>query len=87
MTNIKYPYLYAWDRMMGSNTGWSKVMQQEAEKDKAPKDAIYKSVDGVWATYGEIKSLDTKRTIWHKVLNLGFDAGPEPTEGDFLDGN
>lgn len=53
----KYPYVYAWGRLMGSFHYYIEQQLEAAVKDKAPENAIYKKDDGTWATTeGLIKS-------------------------------
>jgi hypothetical protein len=58
-----YPYLRAWDRMMGSSGWWCEENLSRARKEKAPQDAIYKSHVGKWHTYENIQRPDIKNFI------------------------
>lgn len=60
---IKYKYLWAWDRMMRSTYGWSERKQLEAKEDNAPEDAVYKDTDGNWHRFRDVKSEETKKIV------------------------
>jgi len=77
---IKYPFLWAWDRKMGSYHSWSERMQREAEQSNAPADCIYRK-DGNWVTYRNLELYEVKHDVWQRVKELGYDAGPEPKDG------
>lgn len=59
---MDYKYIRAWGIMMGSFEYYINGEIQKAKDDNAPTDAIYKK-DGVWATFSEIKSEDTKKRV------------------------
>lgn len=60
---IKYKYLRAWDMMMHSSQGWMDQRQIIAESENAPLNAIYRETTGVWHTFDEIVSDDTKKIV------------------------
>jgi hypothetical protein len=60
---VQYPYLLAWDIMMGSYQYWKEMSQERAAEENAPKTAIYRNVQSSWVTYEEIKSPITKKRI------------------------
>jgi hypothetical protein len=61
-TKVQFPYLLAWDIMMGSYRYWRELNQARAAEDNAPATAIYRDAIG-WRTYEEIPSPDTKALI------------------------
>lgn len=61
-TKVQYPYLLAWDIMMGSYQYWKEMQQERAANENAPTTAIYRDGAG-WRTYEEISSPDTKARI------------------------
>lgn len=71
---IKYPYLYAWDRMMGSFHYYIKENQERAEREGAPTDAIYRAATG-WVTTREITSEETMQRL-QKIHDQYF---PDPS--------
>jgi hypothetical protein len=56
---MKYKHLYCWDRMMHSTYSWSEMVQEYAEHDDAPLDAIYYKKDGI-----------TQKRIWHRYVDI-----------------
>lgn len=66
----KFRHLAAWDHMMGSSNSWREMMQERAEADGAPIDAIYRKDDGSWATFGDTRSENTKHIIERILANL-----------------
>jgi len=88
MARLKYPFLYAWDRKLASNMEWSSYGQDLAEKHNAPLDALYfKTGEEVpeWTTYSSLERFEVKHEMWKRVTDMGYDAGPEPTEADFME--
>lgn len=86
MARLKYPFLWAWDRKLASNMEWSAYGQELAEKHNAPLDVLYFKVEDevpTWTTYSGLERFEVKHEMWQRVTNMGYDAGPEPTEDDF----
>lgn len=67
---IKYKYLWAWDRMMRSDYGWSKRLQGLAEQEKAPIDCIYRDITGKWHRFRDIKTEETKQLVQRLVDDI-----------------
>lgn len=82
---LKYPFVYAWDRMLGSYEEWSEREQERAEKESAPLDAVYRDSDGKWVSFKNVQSFRTKRRIWNWLNTHGYsdEAGPRPESKDF----
>lgn len=55
--------------MLGSMRYYIDDQVNQARKDKAPQDAIYKRDNGTWARLRDIKDLD-KRTDLRQFLDL-----------------
>tara|TARA_R110002020_G_scaffold52296_5_gene147131 strand:+ start:160 stop:414 length:255 start_codon:yes stop_codon:yes gene_type:complete len=53
----KYPYIYGWGRMMGSQGWYIKNQLLLAKEDNAPSDAIYRNDDGTWSVLSEVVSV------------------------------
>jgi len=47
---LKHKYVYAWGRYMDSMDYYIQDQLDEAEKDNAPANAIFKRKEGDWAT-------------------------------------
>lgn len=62
-----YPFLRAWNRMMGSNADWSAARVALARRENAPADAIYLNHDGQWERYANISSFMT-RSVLDRIL-------------------
>lgn len=60
---VQYPYLLAWDIMMGSYQGWKELMQETAAKENAPATAVYRNSANNWQTYENISRQETKDRI------------------------
>lgn len=60
---IKYKYLWAWDRMMHSCYEWSRQRQLEAKEDNAPDDVVYKDTSGKWHRFKDVESENTKKRV------------------------
>ena len=73
---LDYPYLRAWDQMMGSSLTWTRMQLANARADNAPNDAIYeRSQSGggrthQWETYRDITNIDTKAVMNRILLGL-----------------
>ena len=63
---MKYPYIYAWGTFLGSKLSYIKGQQALAERENAPKDAIFKRHKRGWATFGKLSSY-TKQMIKESV--------------------
>jgi hypothetical protein len=88
---IKYPFLYAWDRQMGSLAYWIQEQQLAAKTEDAPKDAIYKRDGNTWVRWSEISNYNVKYRVWCEVQRLKmigsleetFELPPKPELSDF----
>jgi hypothetical protein len=70
MSDVKdYIYLRAWNRMMGSASYYSQQKLEEARKDNAPAEAIYKNMDGTWETFDKITNVNTRALIQEMIEN------------------
>lgn len=58
---MKYKHLYTWDTMMGSKDWYKKDMQELAEREGAPIDAVCKDSDGKWFCASQ---LDPSHHFW-----------------------
>jgi hypothetical protein len=58
----EYLYILAWGKMLGSNSSYIKMLQEDAAEDNAPLDAIYKA-DGRWKTFDGVTNEETKSLI------------------------
>ena len=52
---VKFFHLLAWDEMMRSHPYWMRMMQEKAEKENAPKDAIWCDSKGKWHRASELE--------------------------------
>lgn len=59
----RYPYIYAWGRMMGSRQYYVFDQIMDAIVENAPLDAVYKKDDGTWATFREVTNPSTRKHI------------------------
>ena len=61
----EYPYVQAWGMMMGSKLQDIAAEAMKAKKERAPRDAVYKSAGGdqQWRTVEDITSEDTKKRV------------------------
>jgi hypothetical protein len=65
----KYRHIVAWGRFMGSYSYYVEAELLRAEKDNAPKDAMYKK-DHVWVTYEQSTNMASgTRTRMEELLN------------------
>lgn len=64
MTEIDYPYMRAFGKMIGWSTIYLNQMLKQAKKDKAPQTALHKRATGTWCTLEEC-NMDVKRAIRH----------------------
>jgi len=46
----KYPYVYAWGKLMGSYNYYIENQMELAEKENAPKNATFRKDNGGWNT-------------------------------------
>ena len=60
---MKYKYIWAWGKLLGSYPYYMENEAEKAEREKAPETAIYRKDDGTWATFEDIKSDVTKRSL------------------------
>lgn len=67
---IKYKYLWAWDRIMHAGEHWMISNQMRATKEKAPADAIYRDVNGKWHRFTEISSQNTAYRVLRIVEDM-----------------
>lgn len=68
---VEYKYLMAWDMMMHSDDFWKQRMQRLAKEENAPKNAIYRDVNGKWHTFDDVTAEDTKKYINALVKQIG----------------
>jgi hypothetical protein len=66
---MDYIAIRRWGIMLGSMRYYIDDQVNQARKDKAPQDAIYKRDNGTWARLRDIKDLD-KRTDLRQFLDL-----------------
>lgn len=62
LANSKYPYIRAWGQLMGSTQEYVNGQIEQAQKDGAPSDAIYKTLSK-WSTFAEVTNIDTRHRI------------------------
>ena len=62
---IKYQYRYirAWGIMMHSYEYYIRDQIELARKDKAPEDAIFKDIDGVWYCYSNMDDSNPHKDV------------------------
>ena len=61
---MKYKYIHAWGKMMGSFPYYINNQVAKAIEENAPETAIFRSsYDGTWATFEGIENKDTKLRI------------------------
>jgi hypothetical protein len=69
MDNDKdYPYIRKWDRMMGSDGGYTTMQLKLARETNAPQNAIYRKGarspgSALWATTDDITSEDVRKDL------------------------
>ena len=56
----KYRHIVAWGKLLGSYPYYIEMQVDEAIKDNAPANAIYKAQDGTWHTYEGITNPDSR---------------------------
>jgi hypothetical protein len=71
----RFVHLKAWDQYMGAAPYWIRAMQERAEKDGAPEDAIYKDSSGRWVGFGEVTSGSTRMLIEKRVAQIKEEEG------------
>jgi hypothetical protein len=59
----EYRHIRAWGRMMGSRDYYIQDQIEQARKDKAPQDAIYRTSEGRWRVFSDVTRPDTRSTI------------------------
>lgn len=72
---LNYPYIRAWGHQLGSVAAFIEAEVEEARKDNAPTDAVYKrrfGADkyGTWVTVDEIKAEDTRERLHAAVRRM-----------------
>ena len=77
----KYPYIYGWGKLLGSQSWYIENQIDLANKENAPTDAIYRHHDGVWAVLSEVKSEATRE----EVTNFASFILSRFSIGDWLD--
>lgn len=60
---VKYPYIEAWGKMLGSFSSYIDLQITLARKYKAPENAIYQETDGTWSTVDDIQAGITRKTV------------------------
>src|ERR1700748_718748 len=55
-TNIDYPFVRAWSKMMGSYAPYIQRQVEEAREENALPDAVFKGNDGRWHTLNDIQN-------------------------------
>lgn len=60
---MEYKYIWAWGRLLGSYPYYMENEAEKAKRENAPETAIYRKDDGTWATFEDIKSDETKRSL------------------------
>lgn len=68
---MRYKYIWAWGKLMGSYDTFIQREINMAEEDGAPEDAVYRRSDGTWATFEQIHSEATKQEI-REILEAKF---------------
>ncbi len=54
---IKYKHIWAWAQLLGSLNYYPRIQAEQAEKDNAPIDVIYKDEKNKWYRAQDIQSL------------------------------
>ena len=61
---MDYPYIRAWGRMLHSFEYYITQQVEEARRDRAPQDAIYRNHDtGSWVTFAAVTNEGTRQHI------------------------
>ncbi|HET7713883.1 MAG TPA: hypothetical protein VFK94_06610 [Patescibacteria group bacterium] len=64
MSNTEdYKWIRAWGRLLGSRAYYIIDQVEQARKDHAPENAIYRKDDGTWATTDDITSEVTRYNL------------------------
>lgn len=63
----KRKYIFAWETMMGAYAYHVRRQLELAEAENAPSNAVYRNREGVWVTFDDIQSEDTK-TVLRRIL-------------------
>lgn len=60
---LKYPFITAWGKQLRSFDSY--IMQQcrLADKDKAPRSAVFKDIDGEWVLFKDIENENIKEDM------------------------
>ena len=60
---MDYKFIRAWWKMLGSFSYFVKGEVEQARRDNAPQNAVYRNADGRWVTYDEITSERTRERV------------------------
>ncbi len=60
---MDYKFIRAWCKMLGSFSYFVKNEVEQARRDNAPQNAVYRNADGRWVTYDEITSERTRERV------------------------
>jgi hypothetical protein len=71
----KYKHLMAWCQMMGSYQYYIDAQIEEATRDNAPEDAIFKDGKGVWHQYANVTNVSTRHVIDDILERMGGENG------------
>lgn len=74
---MKYLYLRAWCRLLGSFPSFTECEVARAEAEQAPQTAVYRRLDGAWVTFEEIQCEATKQAVQAIVRKLEAHSGRE----------
>ena len=70
---MKYLYIRAWGKLLGSFPYYIEGEVAKAEKENAPETAIFRREDGTWEVFEGIGYEDTKARIAAMVENMRKD--------------
>ena len=81
---MKYLYLRAWCRLLGSFPSFTECEVARAEAEQAPQTAVYRRIDGTWVTFEEIQSEATKQAVQAIVREMKAHSGRDVQAGSPL---
>ena len=58
-----YPYIHAWEQMMHSSESYLNSRLDLARKEKAPPDAMWRSLTGKWHRFSEMSDRNHNKAL------------------------
>lgn len=67
----KYPFMYIWNKQMGSYDYYIENVLHNANKDGAPTNAVYQKDDGTWVTLDQCVA-ETQQSVTYAATAAGL---------------